>query len=108
MKVCNSHKKGSGTMLVNKKTLVLPPLVVPVVPTVTTGVSRAHFPHPISRLLGRLACLRMAKSPLVVTAGYPAGNVREVENGHYRISAEEATRDRMIDILSVKLIFPNR
>ncbi len=95
-------------MLVNKKNIVLPAITVPVSRAAANGVSRAHFPHLWVRLFGWLARLKVAKSHPVVVEDYPAGRVREVENGHYRISEEEAMRDRAIDILSVNLIFPNR
>ncbi len=66
----------------------------------------------LSRLLNKLsdwlAHFQKEKSLPLVEMDCPVGNLRCARDTHYRISEEQAMRDRAIDVLSVNLMFPRR
>ena len=70
--------------------------------------ARGFFSRFLNRLSGWLAHLHKEKSLPIVEMDCPVGNIRCAEDAPYRVSEEQATRDRTIDVLSVNLMFPRR
>jgi hypothetical protein len=73
--------------------------------TATNGFFQAHFLRPGAWLSGWLARRRKEESHPSVGVKYELGNERFNENGYFRISTEQARRERIIDVqwLTLKL-----
>jgi hypothetical protein len=77
------------------------------IPTLTRPASRAGTTGSIlARFPGRLQWLTRQwkeKSDLIGTLGFELGDERFGGGGYYRISSEQAARERTIDVLSLNV-----
>ncbi len=92
----------------NKISTFIRAVTVPVSQPAPGPDSGSLFTQLLTRLSGRLASWRKGVSPPGTELECSHGHLRHAEEGLYRISDEEARRERTIDTLSVDLMFPRR
>jgi hypothetical protein len=90
-------------MSVHKNSTYITNLTHPVMPPVRMSHFQAHFMRFLDLLSGWLARGWTEKSHLIGTVDFELGEERFAEGGYYRISSEQAARERTIDVLSLSV-----